>query len=141
MSGVRGAVVERGLSSRWLVFGLGDRDGALAVDYLVKVLEVPEIFRVPFCGDRFKGVIYYLERAVPVLDWGFIGKGDISGKMVVLVEWSGELIGIEIERVKGVEEYALVEAGKEEGYWIELDGSKNIWALDIDRLFKGLREG
>jgi len=141
MSGSGGAVLEGGLGSRWLVFSLGDIDGALGVDYLVKVLELPEVFSVPFCGGRFKGVIYYLERAVPILDWGFIGKGDISGRIVVLVEWSGELIGIEIERVKGVEEYALVDAGREDGYWIELDGSKNIWALDINRLFKGLREG
>ncbi len=126
-------------SSRWLVFSLGDRRAAVPLEYMVRILERAEIFPLPVGGREFKGVIYYNDMAVPVLQWKFLLGREIAGANILIVEYGNDLLGMEIGELAKVEERKDVMLS--DGFWTDMDPGKGLYALNVDKVFQALRKG
>jgi chemotaxis signal transduction protein len=133
---------ETGLRSRWLVFAISDRKVAVSLEHMVIILKRAEIFPVPMAGKEFKGIFYYNDKAVPVLNWEFLtGKsGEPRDQGILILEQSDDLLGIEIDEVAKVEQHPFSGETGEPGFWIDLDPGRGLWALNVGNLFKALRK-
>ena len=129
-----------GPARRWLRFSLGEKKSALRLDCLVRVLDQIELFLLPFLPKEFKGVIYFNEQAVPIVNWEIFGIKSSSGGLVMILEQGKDWIGMEVKDTGKVEEYRPGPGAKENGFWIELDSEKGIWGLDEEKFFKTLRQ-
>ena len=136
-----GTSAEKDLRSRWLVFSTGERNAAISIGYMVKILERAELFQVPLMGEEFKGIIYYNELAVPVLDWEYLTGKKIAGANILILEEGNELLGIEIDEPARVEEHRSPGRMGEQGYWAEMDPGMGLWALNVANVFRALRKG
>lgn len=132
-----------GKSTRWLVFASHDRKVAISLGHMVKILKKAEIFPVPLSGKEFKGIFYYNDKAVPVLNWEvLIGNYRAPRDQGILIlEQNDDLLGLVIDEVARVEEHEFSGATEEPGFWIDLKPDQGLWALNIRNLFKALRKG
>ena len=127
--------------SRWLVFSIGERKVAVGIDYMVKILEHSELFRVPLSGREFKGVIYHNDLAVPILDWEFLTGRKISCENILIIEQNDDLLGMEIGELAKVEEHPWNDLNGDEGFWIDMEPENGLYALNVAKLFQALRKG
>jgi chemotaxis signal transduction protein len=125
---------------RLLVFSIGDRKVAISLDYMVKILEKAELFKIPLAGREFKGIIYYNELAVPVLDWEFLTGKKLSGKNLLLLEHEQEMLALEIDERARVEEHPLMDLTGAEGFWVDMAPEKGLFALNVKKLFQSLKK-
>ena len=135
--------VEAGLRSRWLVFAISDRKVAISLEHMVIILKQAEIFSVPLTGKEFKGIFYYNDKAVPILNWEFLtGKSRApQDQGILILEQNDDLLGIEIDEVARVEQHPFSGETDEPGFWIDLEPEQGLWALNVGNLFKALRKG
>ncbi len=126
--------------SRWLLFRLGEKQCALRLSGLVRVLDQAELFLAPKLPGEFKGVIYFNEQAVPVVNWEAFGIKPGSGRLLLIVEQGKDRVGLEVEETGKVGEYNLGPGVKEKGFWVELEPERGIWGLDQDKFFSALKQ-
>ena len=126
--------------SRWLSIFIGEKKSAIRLSFLIRVLDQVELFKVPLLPREFKGVIYFNEQAIPIVNWEAFGIEIFLNPLVLVLEQGKDRIGIEVEGTGNVEEYSPGPDAKEDGFWIELDSDKGVWGLDEKRLFKTLRQ-
>ncbi len=135
-----GAESRPGTVERWLNFSVGGRASAVRLDCVVRVVDKIELFRVPLAPREFKGVIYFNERAVAVLNWeAFSVSAPLAG-LTLILEQGKDWLAIEVAETGKVEEYHLGPESKAKGFWRELDSSRDIWGLDEFELFKAVRQ-
>jgi len=132
--------VDPGPRTRLLVFSIGDRKVAIGLECMVKILERAELFRVPLAGREFKGIIYYNDLAVPVLDWEFLTGKKLSGKNLLILEQEHDLMAMEIDELARVEEHPVIDRTGAEGFWIDMDPKHGLYALNVEKLFQSLRK-
>jgi|GEM_PF-1394084 len=133
-------LASRSSSVRWLQISLGEKRSAIRLSSLVRVLDRAELFSVPLLPKEFKGVIYFNERAVPILSWKEFKIEIFLNPLVLVLENGNDWVGIEVESTGKVEEYQMGSRLREDGFWVELDSEKGIWGIDEEKLFKSLRE-
>jgi chemotaxis signal transduction protein len=96
---------------------------------------------VPLSGKEFKGVIYHNDQAVPILDWEFLTGRKISRENIVIIEYNGDLLGMEIGELAKVEEHPGKDLNGDEGFWIDMEPENGLYALNAAKLFQALRKG
>jgi chemotaxis signal transduction protein len=140
LSQAGGAEPGAGLAARWLVFQISDRKIAVSLERMVKILKQAETFPAPLSGREFKGIFYYNDKAVPVLDWEFLTGRPYETKDpgILIIELGEDLLGVQVEESAKVEHHALTGGEDEAGFWIDLDPTRGLWGLNVSNLFKAL---
>jgi len=122
---------------KWLLVRIGDTRRAVDFNCLLRIVEKTEIYPVPLCGKEFLGVIYYEDKAVPVVNLKALFQMENQGEQCLILEEQGDLIAILVEEVEGILESEPRERAEE--FWLVLE--EELWGLDSHRLFRKLREG
>ena len=124
------------LGAKWLLLKTGSLRRAVDFSCLLKIVEKAEIFPVPLCGEEFLGVIYYEDKAVPVVNLSALFQLENQGDKFLILENHGDLIAIQAEEIEGILESEPKERADE--LWLVL--KEGLLGLDSAQLFRKLRE-
>ena len=99
-------VVEGKIDDLYMVFIINDKKYALSSNYIIEIIEVLPITKVPFLPDYMKGIINLRSNIIPVMDarmrFGIEPIDYNERTCIIIIENNDEKIGLIVDAVNEV---------------------------------------
>lgn len=97
---------ENTMLGKYLAFSLGEQQYAISIEYVVDIINVQPITRVPFCPDFVKGITNLRGRAIPIVDlrlrFGKEPQEYTDRTCIIVLEERGSSVGTIVDSVTAV---------------------------------------
>lgn len=94
------------LTNKYLIFHLDKQEYAIAIQYVVDIINVQPVTRVPSCPDYVRGITNLRGKVIPIIDvrlrFGKIQQDYDERTCIIVVELGGISVGMIVDSVSEV---------------------------------------